>query len=484
MANTSTSVVPSIVASAADGLDKLKDTVSNMSAVSWMGLGAAAVASYCAFEHLRFQRWRRCKDGSKLPGEMCGRGSARDEVRPVHTTQSTQPIYILPSRFHTRRLLMRPDVLYPTLHVPIIPCPPPPAGPDRVTPVLGGIVEMVKDPYGFWERQLQYAPSGMSWNSLVGTFTVFVTDPAVCRHVFNNNSKDTLLMALHPSAANVLGKKNIAFLHGPDHKALRKSFIALFTRRALSVGGAPLCVSMLMYSVGQFEMSCSRAHMSGLAGTVCLRRSQVVKCGWCQPSQRHLTTLNHESICVCVCVSCGGQVYIARQDQVICEHLRRWLAEQGAEVTGTRAGLPTEMRVLIRDMNAWTSQEVFAGERAGRMAERGTWSLCCSSGADAGVPLQHTRADRRAKLNSTQLGTSRLCVLSLLNPLLPCPSPFGLLPSSPPILTPFTLLLVSSSHTPPQPQSLTGLFATLIFVFPFFSPPSTSTLLPLRPLPE
>lgn len=26
-------------------------------------------------------------------------------------------------------------------------------GPARVTPLFGGIVEMVKDPYGFWEKQ-------------------------------------------------------------------------------------------------------------------------------------------------------------------------------------------------------------------------------------------------------------------------------------------------------------------------------------------
>lgn len=67
-----------------------------------------------------------------------------------------------------------------------------------MTPVLGGIVEMVKDPYTFWERQRLYSFPGLSWTSLVGQFTVFVTDAALCRHVFNHNSKDTLLMALHP----------------------------------------------------------------------------------------------------------------------------------------------------------------------------------------------------------------------------------------------------------------------------------------------
>ena len=59
---------------------------------------------------------------------------------------------------------------------------------------------------------------GCSWLlvcSIVGTFTIFVTDAAISRHVFNHNSADTLLMNLHPSAKNILGARNIAFLHGP-----------------------------------------------------------------------------------------------------------------------------------------------------------------------------------------------------------------------------------------------------------------------------
>lgn len=33
----------------------------------------------------------------------------------------------------------------------------------------------------------------------------------------------------------ILGKTNIAFMSGPLHKALRKSFLALFTRKALGL---------------------------------------------------------------------------------------------------------------------------------------------------------------------------------------------------------------------------------------------------------
>jgi hypothetical protein len=54
-------------------------------------------------------------------------------------------------------------------------------------PFLGGIVDMVKDPHAFWERQRAYAFPGLSVNSIVTKFTVMVTDPATIRHVFNHN---------------------------------------------------------------------------------------------------------------------------------------------------------------------------------------------------------------------------------------------------------------------------------------------------------
>jgi cytochrome P450 family 710 subfamily A protein len=43
-----------------------------------------------------------------------------------------------------------------------------------------------------------------------------------------------MLMVLHPSAKTILGANNLAFMHGPGHKAIRKSFLSLFTRKALS----------------------------------------------------------------------------------------------------------------------------------------------------------------------------------------------------------------------------------------------------------
>lgn len=179
-------------------------------------------------------------------------------------------------------------------------------GPETVTPILGGIIEMVKDPYAFWEKQRKYACPGMSWQSIVGVFTVFVTDAQICRHVFNHNSADTLLMDLHPSARNILGNRNIAFLHGPEHKALRKSFLALFTRKALGV-------------------------------------------------------------------------YVRKQDEIIRKHIEEWMAMGGKD----------EMRPYVRDLNAFTSQEVFAGPYLDNAEEREKFSEAYKAMTEAflAIPL-------------------------------------------------------------------------------------------------
>ena len=109
-------------------------------------------------------------------------------------------------------------------------------GPPSVTPFLGGLTQMVKDPYAFWEQQRQWAwAGGVSYNSLFGKYILFVTDPEKCRELMAANDPEKLLMVLHPSAKNILGKDNMAFSHGPEHKAIRKSFLSLFTRKALSI---------------------------------------------------------------------------------------------------------------------------------------------------------------------------------------------------------------------------------------------------------
>eukprot|EP00123_Amoebidium_parasiticum_P014626 comp22579_c0_seq1/m.34497 comp22579_c0_seq1/g.34497 ORF comp22579_c0_seq1/g.34497 comp22579_c0_seq1/m.34497 type:complete len:517 (-) comp22579_c0_seq1:40-1590(-) len=106
-------------------------------------------------------------------------------------------------------------------------------GPGFVTPILGGLLTMVKDPYGFWETQRLYNPNGLSWNSIVGKFCVFATNTDTIRKIFAANSPDSLLLVLHPNGRLILGGRNIAFQYGEQHKALRNSFLTLFSPKAL-----------------------------------------------------------------------------------------------------------------------------------------------------------------------------------------------------------------------------------------------------------
>ncbi|KAK7195395.1 cytochrome p450-like protein [Novymonas esmeraldas] len=109
------------------------------------------------------------------------------------------------------------------------------AGPLTAIPVVGGVVTMIKDPYGFWERQRQYEPHGYSWLAILTQFVVFVTRTDLCHKIFSTNGEDSLTLQLHPNGKVILGDNNIAFQSGPGHKALRSSFMNLFTTKALSL---------------------------------------------------------------------------------------------------------------------------------------------------------------------------------------------------------------------------------------------------------
>ena len=141
---------------------------------------------------------------------------------------------------------------------------------------MGGIVEMVRDPFGFWEKQRVLNAYGVSKFSLLGKLVLFSTDTDVSRRILTHNGPDALemararstigsllavslsaglalppcgpgcrglpslrricpLQAVHPSGKWILGPNNLAFMHGPEHKALRKSFLSLFTPKALSI---------------------------------------------------------------------------------------------------------------------------------------------------------------------------------------------------------------------------------------------------------
>eukprot|EP00180_Rhodochaete_pulchella_P001105 Plantae.Rhodophyta-Rhodochaete_pulchella.ctg1921.p1 GENE.Plantae.Rhodophyta-Rhodochaete_pulchella.ctg1921~~Plantae.Rhodophyta-Rhodochaete_pulchella.ctg1921.p1 ORF type:complete len:444 (-),score=63.24 Plantae.Rhodophyta-Rhodochaete_pulchella.ctg1921:1441-2772(-) len=92
---------------------------------------------------------------------------------------------------------------------------------------------MVYDPTGFWDRQHDMNPSGMSWTSLFGIYSLFVTNTQLIRKCFMNNAEDAFKVALHPNGVKILGDDTITFKMGEPHRVLRKSFATLFSRKSL-----------------------------------------------------------------------------------------------------------------------------------------------------------------------------------------------------------------------------------------------------------
>lgn len=105
-------------------------------------------------------------------------------------------------------------------------------GPRWTIPFFGGIIAMVRAPYDFWHGQMALGP--ISWNAIIGQYFIMITESDAVRRVFEQVSAD-MPMLLHPNAEFLLGKDNIAFLNGPEHKELKASLLPLFTYRALSI---------------------------------------------------------------------------------------------------------------------------------------------------------------------------------------------------------------------------------------------------------
>ena len=73
-----------------------------------------------------------------------------------------------------------------------------PSPPGLFVPLVGGIVDMVKDPYGFWEKQRKLAPAGISKFFLLGKNVFFSCDTDVSRRILMHNGPDALMMARGP----------------------------------------------------------------------------------------------------------------------------------------------------------------------------------------------------------------------------------------------------------------------------------------------
>jgi len=104
-------------------------------------------------------------------------------------------------------------------------------GPFFSIPFIGQTIQMVMSPFPFYANQEVFGP--LSWNSAGGKFILFSKSSELTRNVFSN-AKGSLRLWLIFGAEAILGKENLAFMHGPEHKAVRHSLLPLFTKKALS----------------------------------------------------------------------------------------------------------------------------------------------------------------------------------------------------------------------------------------------------------
>lgn len=110
-------------------------------------------------------------------------------------------------------------------------------GPRFTLPFIGSSLEMIRYPYQFWLKQHKQAEArGVTWNYIFGRFIMLCTKVKYSRVPFIKNSKSEFVTALHPNAGAVFNEKSMILMPaGPEHTAIRRSFIKLFTRKAISV---------------------------------------------------------------------------------------------------------------------------------------------------------------------------------------------------------------------------------------------------------
>ncbi len=63
-----------------------------------------------------------------------------------------------------------------------------------------GIVEMVLDPYAFWESQRLFSPEGLSWNSIAGYVMVYSANAAVTSEILKSNGPTASSLCCTPTA--------------------------------------------------------------------------------------------------------------------------------------------------------------------------------------------------------------------------------------------------------------------------------------------
>ncbi|XP_042466481.1 cytochrome P450 85A1-like [Zingiber officinale] len=92
-------------------------------------------------------------------------------------------------------------------------------------PVIGETLEFLKQGPSFLKNQKARYGS-LFRTHILGSPTVICTEPEINKYVLMNENKG-LLPGYPQSLTNIMGKWNVAALHGPQHKAMRSAMIAL-----------------------------------------------------------------------------------------------------------------------------------------------------------------------------------------------------------------------------------------------------------------
>ena len=109
-------------------------------------------------------------------------------------------------------------------------------GPRVSVPFIGSTLQLLYHPYEFWKKQEAFAKmAGISWNYFFGKFVLLFVKAKYARIPFVKNSVTEFLSFIHPNATAVFGEGSVLFMSGPKHQELRRSFLKLFTRKAVSV---------------------------------------------------------------------------------------------------------------------------------------------------------------------------------------------------------------------------------------------------------
>jgi sterol 22-desaturase len=99
------------------------------------------------------------------------------------------------------------------------------------------LLSMLVRPVRFWHEQGQIAlkgNQGMSTNTLVGKFMIFISDPKLCREVMLGEG--TFQIYAHPNAKWLFGPGNLIYMPTEMHKSFRAILTpALFSNEALTM---------------------------------------------------------------------------------------------------------------------------------------------------------------------------------------------------------------------------------------------------------